>query len=101
MKNDLYEAELRRHLGPVKAPHELWDRVQGAQASSSVHVLKPERTTWQWAAAAVATVGAPIGGMNKLSQSDSASRTLAMRRDTNDFIGINDLLTHNRTQIDC
>jgi len=30
MKKDLFEPELARHLGPVKAPDELWDRVHGA-----------------------------------------------------------------------
>jgi len=78
MKNDLYEAELRRHLGPVKAPHELWDRVQGAQASSSVHVLKPERTTWQWAAAAVATV-AIVAGITVWMNRGVSSEELAVR----------------------
>jgi len=78
MKNDLYEAELRRHLGPVKAPHELWDRVQGAQASSSVHVLKPERTTWQWAAAAVATV-AIVAGITVWMNRSLSGEELAVR----------------------
>ena len=30
MKKDRHEPELSRHLGPVQAPDELWDRVHGA-----------------------------------------------------------------------
>ena len=37
-------------------------------------------------------VGMPIGGMNRLSHSDSASNRLAMRREMNDIIGIHNLL---------
>ncbi len=59
MKNDWNEPELSRHLGPVKAPDELWDRVNGAQ---TVHHLRPSRgMTWQWAAAALATVAVVAG----------------------------------------
>ena len=52
-KKDWTEPELKRHLAPVKAPDELWDRVHGARAVRS----RPSRSiTWQWAAAAVAAV---------------------------------------------
>ena len=32
MMKDWNEPELKRHLGPVQAPEELWDRVHGARA---------------------------------------------------------------------
>jgi hypothetical protein len=55
-----FEPELRRHLGPVKAPDALWDRVRSAEVSS-VHVgksnvVKPRGMAWQLAAAGVAVV---------------------------------------------
>ena len=57
MKKD-YESELSRHLGPVKAPEELWDRVHGAQTVK----MRPSRgMTWQWAAVALATVAVVAG----------------------------------------
>jgi len=66
MKKDLFEPELSRHLGPVKAPEELWDRVQH-------HVQQGDRAgertrtpawgkSWIWVAAVAATVtGLAIG----------------------------------------
>ncbi len=55
---DWNEPELKRHLGPVQAPDELWDRVRGAQAVQ----LRPSRgMTWHWAAAALATVALVAG----------------------------------------
>ena len=59
MKNERYESELKRHLAPVKAPDELWDRVHSAQ---QVVTLRPSRgMSWQWAAVAVATVAIVAG----------------------------------------
>ena len=64
MNKDWNDPELKRHLGPVKAPDELWDRVHGAQGSASVHVWKTRgRGVWQWAAAAAATVAIVAGIM--------------------------------------
>jgi hypothetical protein len=61
MRKDQFEPELKRHLGPVKAPDELWNRVQGV--STPFQVLKPRRSAWQWAAAvaAVAVIAAIAG----------------------------------------
>jgi hypothetical protein len=79
MKNEWNEPELSRHLGPVKAPDELWDRVQGAQ---TVHQLRPSRgMTWQWAAAALATVavvaGITVWQNRELSGEERAVRALS------------------------
>jgi hypothetical protein len=60
MDRDLNEPELKRHLGQVKAPEELWDRVH----STRVVKLAPNRSrkiAWQWALAAVATVAIVAG----------------------------------------
>ena len=78
MKNDWNEPELKRHLGPVQAPDELWDRVHGAQAVP----LRPSRgMTWQWAAAALATVaivaGIAVWRNRELSSEERAVRALS------------------------
>ena len=69
MKNDLHEPELKRHLGPVRAPAELldglWDRVHSASAVK----LRPSRgITWRWAAATLATVAVVAGITMSLSR---------------------------------
>jgi len=79
MRNDWNEPELSRHLGPVKAPDELWDRVHGTQ---TVHQLRPSRgMTWQWAAAALATVavvaGITVWQNRELSGEERAVRALS------------------------
>ena len=78
MKNDWNEPELSRHLGPVKAPDELWDRGQGAQAVR----LRPSRgMPWQWAAAALAMVamiaGITVWRNRSLTTEERAVRALA------------------------
>ena len=78
MKKQDYESELSRHLGPVTAPDELWDRVHGA------HVVKsrPSRgMTWQWAAAALAMValvaGVTVWQNREMSGEERAVRALS------------------------
>jgi hypothetical protein len=62
MNRDWNEPELKRHLGPVHAPQELWDRVHHAPAVTHVVKLRPARKmAWQWAAAALATVAIVTG----------------------------------------
>jgi len=65
MKKDLFEPELARHLGPVKAPDQLWDRVQGAaSAGRSVSPVRTRQTGWNpaWAwVSAVALVALAAG----------------------------------------
>ena len=64
MKREQFEPELSRHLGPVKAPDELWDRVQQQRGTRA-----GERTrtpawgkSWIWVAAAAAAIaGLAIG----------------------------------------
>jgi len=82
MNKDWNDPELKRHLGPVKAPEELWDRVHGPQGSASVHVWKPRRNgVWQWAAAAAATVaivaGITVWQTRELSAEERAVRALS------------------------
>jgi anti-sigma factor RsiW len=82
MKKDFYESELKRHLGPVKAPEELWDRVHGAHVVTRVGKLRPSRgMTWQWAAAALATVavvaGITVWQNRNLSGEERAVRALS------------------------
>lgn len=82
MNKDWNDPELKRHLGPVKAPDELWDRVRGAGGSASVYVLKPRRSgVWQWAAAAAATVaivaGITVWQNRELSGEERAVRALS------------------------
>ncbi len=77
MKKQDYESELRRHLGPVPAPDELWERVHNTR----VVKLRPNRgMTWQWAAAALATVaivaGVTIWQHREISGEERAVRAL-------------------------
>jgi len=62
MKKDLFEPELARHLGPVKAPDELWDRVHGAApAGRSVRTRQTGwNPAWAWVSA-VALVALAAG----------------------------------------
>jgi hypothetical protein len=79
MRKEWHEPELRRHLAPVKAPDELWDRVQGASSLERVHTPIRSRTAaWDWAAAAVATV-AVIAGVTVWLNRDLPSEELAVR----------------------
>jgi hypothetical protein len=62
MRKEQFESELSRHLGPVKAPDELWDRLQGAGAQSQTSFRTPFWTrSWTWVAAAAAIAGLAIG----------------------------------------
>jgi hypothetical protein len=63
MRKERFESELSRHLGPVKAPDQLWDRLQGAGAGQSrISVRTPFWTrSWTWVAAAAAVAGLAIG----------------------------------------
>jgi hypothetical protein len=87
MKKDLHEAELSQHLGPVPAPDELWDRVH----NSHVVKLRPSRggMTWQWAAAALATIaivaGVTIWQNREISGEERAVRALSRTPDQLQF----------------
>ena len=63
MRKEQFESELSRHLGPVKAPDDLWDRLQGSGArQSQASVRTPFWTrSWTWVAAAAAVAGLAIG----------------------------------------
>jgi hypothetical protein len=62
MQRDWNEPELKRHLGPVQAPEELWDRVQSTRVVTHVVKLRPNRgMAWRWAAAALAVVAVVAG----------------------------------------
>ena len=63
MQNDWHEPELSRHLGPVKAPDELWGRIHSAKVSARTAARQRGSwgTTWGWAAAALAMVAVTAG----------------------------------------
>ena len=65
MRNEQFEPELSRHLAPVKAPEELWDRIQGVRIQSPEVSpgRRPSRPKvgWIWAAGAVALVALGAG----------------------------------------
>ncbi len=88
MKKDWHEPELNRHLGPVKAPDDLWDRIsltknQGAEAISFERARPARRvqTALAWAAAAalavVAVAGIGTWRNRSLSSEERAVRALA------------------------
>lgn len=92
MKNDWNEPELKRHLGPVKAPDGLWDRVHGAEVSGPERMATP-RASWGtslgWAAAALATValvaGITVWRNRELSSEERAVRALSRTPDQLQF----------------
>ncbi len=82
MKQDWHEPELSRHLGPVKAPDELWDRVQTSEAISFERARKPaRRIAMAWvtatAVAVVAVAGIATWRNRNLSSEERAVRALA------------------------
>lgn len=86
MKKQDYESELSRHLGPVPAPDELWDRVHNTRAVK----WRPNRgMTWQWAAAALATIaivaGVAIWQHREISGEERAVRALGRTPDQLQF----------------
>jgi len=79
MKKELHEPELSRHLIPVQAPDELWDRVHGARIVTHVVKSRPSRgMTWQWAAAALATIGI-VAGVTVWQNREISGEELAVR----------------------
>jgi hypothetical protein len=89
MRKDQFEPELKRHLGPVKAPDELWDRVHGAQVSPPKRVRSlNRRAAWTWAAASLAAVAAVAGivWLNRsLTTEELAVRALSRTPDQMEF----------------
>ncbi|HEY2843147.1 MAG TPA: hypothetical protein VGJ09_05830 [Bryobacteraceae bacterium] len=87
MKKDRFEAELARHLGPVKAPDGLWDRVQGAAALATTVRARPAGwspgiiRTSMWVAAALSmiaiTAGVTVWLNHDLSGEQRAVRALS------------------------
>jgi len=78
MNRDLHEPELKRHLAPVKAPDELWDRVRSGKVSS--REPRTAASTWRWAVAAVAAIvvvaGVAVWLNRPLSSEELAVRAL-------------------------
>jgi hypothetical protein len=97
MKKDWNEPELGRHLGPVRAPEELWDRVQGAGSSQRVYALTPRAHTWRWAAAAVAMV-AVIAGITVWQNREISGEERAVRA-LNRFANELDFRSENLTEV--
>ncbi len=57
MKKEWFEGELSRHLGPVKAPDELWDRIQNSRrGSESPRPARGASVGYIWAGAAALVV---------------------------------------------
>ena len=76
MKKDLHESELSRHLGPVQAPDELWDRVHSTRVVTDV--VPSRGMTWQWAAAALAMI-AVVAGVTVWQNREISGEELAVR----------------------
>lgn len=55
--SDWLKNELSRHLGPVRAPEALWDRIQNGRQAASL----PRAHVARWAVAAAVTVATAIG----------------------------------------
>ena len=88
MKKD-YESDLSRHLRPVQAPDELWDRLQ----QSKVSLVKPRAgagISWRWTAAAIATAAVVAGitlWMNReLTTEELAVSALSRTSERMDFL---------------
>ena len=89
---DWNEPELKRHLGPVKAPDGLWDRVHGAEVSGPERMATPRAgwgTSLGWAAAALAMValvaGITVWRNRELSSEERAVRALSRTPDQLQF----------------
>ncbi|HLK50380.1 MAG TPA: hypothetical protein VKT49_19705 [Bryobacteraceae bacterium] len=55
--SDWWKDELARHLGPVRAPDALWERIQNGRQAERL----PRRQWARWAIAAVVALAAVIG----------------------------------------
>jgi hypothetical protein len=79
MKKDLFDPELSRHLGPVKAPDQLWDRVQGA--ASAGRSVRSAHTGWNpaWAWVSAVALVALAAGLTVWLNRDLSSEQLAVR----------------------
>ena len=82
MSKEQFEPELARHLAPVKAPRDLWARIQGVRIQSPEVSpgQRPPRSNagWIWAAGAVALVALAAGLTVWLSR-DLSSEERAVR----------------------
>jgi hypothetical protein len=84
MNNDRawLESELRRGLGKVSAPPQLWDRVQRAQSASAGPRRKPRHALIWAVAAAALLIGVGLARVNagiERPGSERDSRTAALR----------------------
>jgi hypothetical protein len=79
MNKDLFEPELARHLGPVKAPEQLWDRVQGA--GSAGHTVRTAETGWNpaWGWVSAVALVALAAGLTVWLNRDLTSEQIAVR----------------------
>jgi hypothetical protein len=78
IQKDLHEPELSRHLGPVKAPEELWDRVrQGSRAGERTSTPDWGKS-WIWVAAVAATVTALAIGVSIVRSRNLSLEELAV-----------------------
>ncbi|HYV62227.1 MAG TPA: hypothetical protein VE958_06110 [Bryobacteraceae bacterium] len=78
VKKDLHEPELSRHLGPVKAPDELWDRVQQGARTPERLPMPMWGKSWIFVAAAVAAVAGLAVGVNLTRNRNMSLEELAV-----------------------
>jgi hypothetical protein len=81
MSKEWFEPELSRHLGPVRAPEELWDRVENPRTSGPSREPRPMRMWPVWAGA-VAMVVVALGvtwALRLRTESRLSNEELAVR----------------------
>jgi hypothetical protein len=83
MKKEWFEPELSRHIGPVKAPEELWDRVQNHEVARTPRPARMWLTSmgyaWASAAALVVVALAVTWTLRVRSQENVSNEELAVR----------------------
>jgi hypothetical protein len=82
MSKEWFEPELSRHLGPVKAPEELWDRIQNPEAARVVSKSpRPARMWPAWAGAVAIVVVALVAtwALRLRSEANLSNEELAVR----------------------
>ena len=80
IEKDGLEPELSRHLGPVKAPDQLWDRVQqgaGARAGARTRTSMWGKS-WIWVAAAAAAIAGLAAGVSVVRNRNVSLEELAV-----------------------
>jgi hypothetical protein len=79
IRNEPFEPELSRHLGPVKAPDQLWERMNAAPSARAS--LRSNRTGWNpvWAWTGALALVALATGLTLWLNRDLSGEQLAVR----------------------